>query len=155
MKFRSIRRDSRDNSYCRASIFCLIALFAVIIASTAVAAESGEQQDATDETEATATTESTSLSLGAGQGLRIESGDGDFALRGRGVFQGFYEFESDETEPAHSSFFLRLLRADIQGHAFSEDLTFRLMPEFASGQTRLLDGWISYRFLEGLQLRGG
>lgn len=94
------------------------------------------------------------VTLAQGQGLQIQSADESYSLSARGIFQGHYLFETIDDSPEHGSFFLRFVRTDIQGHALTPDLTFRLMPEFATSPS-LLDGWVSYRFMEGLQLRAG
>ena len=95
-----------------------------------------------------------SVSLQPGDGLRIVGADDQYSLQARGYFQLYYDFRATDGEPDHSSMSFRRLRADIRGHAFTEDLTFRLMPEFAR-QTALADGWVSYRFSDAINLRAG
>ncbi len=154
----------RRRPRCRAVLFLLTALVvglanAPVFADEEVtdgeeaAEESSEEEPAAPPSESSASGDA-SVTLAPGQGLRIRSADDAYALQVRGIFQGHYEYETTGGQPDHNSFFLRLLRVDAQGHAFTEDLTFRLMPELAR-QASLLDGWVSYRFTDGFQLRGG
>lgn len=98
--------------------------------------------------------DSARVTIQPGDGVQLASADETVSLSIHGYFQLYYDFRTVDAEPDHSSFSFRRLRTDLRGQAFGEKLTFRLMPEFA-GQTRLLDGWASYRFAEGLQLQGG
>lgn len=98
--------------------------------------------------------QSPEVTLQQGEGLQISSADDTMALAVRGYIQLYYDWRREGPEPDHSSFSLRRLRPDIQGHIFTEDLTFRLMPEFATVPA-LQDGWVSYRFGDGLNIRGG
>lgn len=124
------------------SLFLTSLSLAMLIGHTALADEvTNDNQEA-------------SVVMSADEGLLVTSADGDYSLRVRSRFQLRYLLETDGSDPQHSSFYLRRLQPDIQGHAFSEDLTFRLMPDF-SRTASLRDGWVSYRFHDAFQLRAG
>lgn len=120
---------------------CLVAICALGLAAPVDAQEenTGEEQEAP---------------ASNSNGLTITSADGDLSMTFGGRFQLRYEMGLDDFEPGHSSFFLRRLQPDIRGEAFGGDLSFRLMPDL-SRQASLRDGWVSYRFSDGLQLRAG
>jgi len=84
----------------------------------------------------------------------LESADGAFRLTFGGRVQPRYQFDQPLEGESTSSFFLRRVRLDVQGHLFDDRLTFRVMPELARTAT-LRDGWVNYAFGPMLQVRTG
>lgn len=84
----------------------------------------------------------------------LESADGRFRMTLGGRVQPRYQFRDPAEGESTSSFFLRRLRLDIQGHVLDERLTFRLMPELAR-TANLRDGWIDFAVGPELRIRAG
>lgn len=84
----------------------------------------------------------------------LESADGTYRLTLGGRIQPRYELVDPTDAEETSSFFLRRVRLDVQGHLMDERLTFRFMPELA-GEVSLRDAWLNYAFDPRLELRAG
>lgn len=84
----------------------------------------------------------------------LESADGAFRLTFGGRIQPRYQYDQPLQGASTSSFFLRRVRLDVQGHLFDERLTFRFMPELAR-TANLRDGWVNYAFGPMIQVRAG
>lgn len=89
-----------------------------------------------------------------GRALTFTSPDERFSLNIRGRIQPRYEYERREGDSDHSSFSLRRLRLTFEGHAYTPDLTWKIMPEWSRGAS-LRDGFANYRFNDFAQVRLG
>ncbi len=87
-------------------------------------------------------------------GMTITSDDERYSLELAGRFQLRYQFLYSDIQSDHSTFSLRRLQPDIQGHAYDPNLRFRLMFDISGGAS-LRDGWVSYRFGDTLTVRVG
>jgi hypothetical protein len=85
--------------------------------------------------------------------LTFTSEDGRFSLNIRGRIQPRFEYESTEQADL-TRFRLRRARLDVRGHAYSPDLTYRLMPELGTTAT-LRDAWVDYRLVDAVRVRAG
>ncbi|HLU07380.1 MAG TPA: porin [Woeseiaceae bacterium] len=97
--------------------------------------------------------EKSGVEAGAG-GFSLNSADGEWRLRLRGLVQldGRY-FTEDSAPDDDSEWLLRRVRPSFEGQ-FGERISFRIMPEFA-GSTQLIDAWIETKLNAGLRLRAG
>ena len=88
-------------------------------------------------------------------GFALSSGDGDWRLRLRGLvhFDG-RAFADDSAPDDDSEWLLRRVRPSLEGE-FGDRISFRIMPDFGSGTTTLIDAYIDARLRGGLQLRAG
>jgi hypothetical protein len=88
-------------------------------------------------------------------GFVLRSPDDNFRLNIGGWLQPRYEYTRRSGNAENlSSFFIRRARVDLRGNAFTPDLTFRVMSEFAR-TANLRDAWINYAFDTGWQARFG
>lgn len=88
-------------------------------------------------------------------GFILKSADGAFQLKIRGYVQLDGRFYSgDDERPANDTFLLRRARPNIEGTLF-KIFDFRLMPDFAQGQTVLFDGYLEGRFSPAFKVRAG
>lgn len=92
--------------------------------------------------------------MGYDGGFFVRSADDNFALRLRGRLQPRFEYTNRGRDENATSFYMRRIRIDLTGHAFTDRLTFRIMPELAR-DANLRDGFVNYAFQPTLQLRGG
>ena len=88
-------------------------------------------------------------------GFTLKSADGAFQLKIRGYTQLDGRFYSgDDERPANDTFLLRRIRPNIEGTLF-KIFDFRIMPDFAQGQTVLFDGYLEGRFSPAFKVRAG
>lgn len=88
-------------------------------------------------------------------GFTLKSADGAFQLKIRGYTQLDGRFYSgDDERPANDTFLLRRIRPNIEGTLF-KIFDFRIMPDFAQGQTVLFDGYLEGRFHPAFKVRAG
>jgi phosphate-selective porin OprO and OprP len=88
-------------------------------------------------------------------GFTLKSADGAFQLKIRGYIQLDGRFYSgDDERPANDTFLLRRIRPNIEGTLF-KIFDFRIMPDFAQGQTVLFDGYLEGRFSPAFKVRAG
>jgi phosphate-selective porin OprO/OprP len=88
-------------------------------------------------------------------GFSLKSADGAFLLKIRGYTQldgRFYN--GDDERPANDTFLLRRIRPIVEGTLF-KIFDFRIMPDFAQGQTVLFDGYLEGRFTPAFKVRAG
>jgi phosphate-selective porin OprO/OprP len=106
--------------------------------------------------EAAAEKAKTASSVTSGKdGFSIKSADGAYVLKLRGYTQldgRFYQ--ADDQRPATDTFLLRRIRPIVEGTIF-KIFDFRIMPDFAQGQTVLFDGYIEGRFSPAFRVRAG
>ncbi len=106
--------------------------------------------------EAAAEKAKTTATVTAGKdGFSIKSADGAYVLKLRGYthFDGRF-FQSDDKKPAVDTFVLRRIRPIVEGTVF-KIFDFRIMPDFAQGQTVLQDGYLEGRFSPAFRVRAG
>lgn len=108
------------------------------------------------EKEAAAEKAKTTASAVAGRdGFSLRSADGAYVLRLRGYthFDGRF-FLDDEERPGTDTFLLRRIRPIFEG-TLAKFIDFRIMPDFAQGQTVLQDGYLEARVSPRFRIRGG
>lgn len=88
-------------------------------------------------------------------GFSLKSADGAFQLKIRGYaqFDGRF-YRQDDQRPANDTFLLRRIRPNIEGTVF-KIFDFRIIPDFAQGQTVLFDGYLEGRFSPAFRVRAG
>jgi phosphate-selective porin OprO and OprP len=88
-------------------------------------------------------------------GFSIKSADGAYVLKLRGYthFDGRF-YQEDDQRPATDTFLLRRIRPIVEGTVF-KIFDFRIMPDFAQGQTVLQDGYLEGRFSPAFRVRAG
>lgn len=86
--------------------------------------------------------------------LVFTSEDERFSMMIRGRIQPRYELATEGARNEHSSIYLRRVRLEFRGHAHTEDLTYRIMPELNRTAT-LRDAWLNHRFSDAFALRAG
>ena len=94
--------------------------------------------------------------VGVGKdGFFIESADGQFKFRLRGLlqFDGRF-FDHDQDRPGTDTFVIRRARLILEGTVYG-NFDFRIVPEFGGGQTVLLEAYIDARFSSLASLRAG
>ncbi|KAB2964178.1 MAG: porin [Thermoanaerobaculia bacterium] len=96
----------------------------------------------------------TSTTVGP-EGLAVRSADGSFQLRLRGLVQtdGRF-FLADDERPISDTLVLRRARPIVEGTLF-KFVDFRLMPDFGSGSSVLLDAYLDLRISPALRVRAG
>lgn len=127
----------------RSVLPCLAALWGVAFATA-------RAQTPDNGAEANAPT----LTAGWDRGFYLAAPDNTFRLRIGGWLQPRFIYENGGDASDTSSFTLRRLRLDIQGHVIVPELTFRAMSEHAR-TSNLRDGWINYAFDPAIQMRVG
>ena len=88
-------------------------------------------------------------------GFYLNSADGDFRLKLRGLVQldsRFFPEESGDT--GTDSFTLRRLRPILEGTVYKY-VDFKLMPDFGEGKTVLQDGYLEFKYWNQARLRAG
>jgi phosphate-selective porin OprO/OprP len=106
--------------------------------------------------EAAAEKAKTASSVTSGKdGFSIKSADGAYVLKLRGYtqFDGRF-YQADDQRPANDTFLLRRIRPIFEGTLF-KIFDFRIMPDFAQGQTVLFDGYLEGRFSPAFRVRAG
>lgn len=88
------------------------------------------------------------------KGFNVTSADGrnQLNIRGNAQIDGRF-FLNDKNNIGRDEFLARRLRPIITGK--SDNASFRLMPDFAGGNARLLDAHVDYKISDPLQLRFG
>lgn len=98
-----------------------------------------------------------------GQGLKVESQDGDFNLSVRGTIQQDSDFFIDDNNgnPANTNgddlnnnFYMRRVRPTFTGTVWKY-VDWRIMPDFAMGNTRLFDAYTDLRYFRSASLAAG
>jgi phosphate-selective porin OprO/OprP len=88
-------------------------------------------------------------------GFSLQSADGAWRLRLRGLVQTDGRVFADDSAPNEDSeWLLRRVRPTLEG-SFGERVAFRLMPDFGGGRTEVPDAWIDVTLKDGLVLRAG
>jgi phosphate-selective porin OprO and OprP len=95
-----------------------------------------------------------SMTAGWDRGFFLQSADGNYRLNIGGWIQPRYEYRFNSDAADTSSFLMRRVRLDFQGHIITPELTFRIMSEHAR-TSNLRDAWINYAFDRHLQVRFG
>src|SRR5438067_2791902 len=88
-------------------------------------------------------------------GFYVNSADGDFKLKLRGLVQldpRFFPVEDGDT--GTDSFTLRRLRPILEGTVYKY-VDFKLMPDFGEGKTVLQDGYLEFKYWNQARLRAG
>jgi phosphate-selective porin OprO/OprP len=87
-------------------------------------------------------------------GFSLRSADGDFVVKIHGYVQLDGRYFQDDPRPASDTFLVRRARPIVEGTLYGR-FDFRIMPDFAGGQTVLQDAYLDARFAPALQLRAG
>lgn len=111
------------------------------------------QQEVKEEVEKTKSSKAATVEIGK-KGFSITSPDKNYQFRFRGNAQidGRY-FANDENNTGKDEFLARRLRPMIEGTI--DDFDFKLMPDFAGGQLRLLEAYVDYKASDAIKLRFG
>ena len=92
---------------------------------------------------------------GWNNGFFIQSEDGDFKLRLRGLLHADSRaFTSSKGYTGVDTFYLRRVRPILEGTLYKY-FDFRLMPDFGEGRTVLQDAYVDVNLKPELKLRGG
>ena len=95
------------------------------------------------------------IDAGWDNGFYIRSQDKHFSLRITGQLQADYRWYGDADDITDTSgFILRRARFGLEATLF-QFYDFRFMPDFGSGQTRILDGYMNIRYWEAVQFTAG
>jgi phosphate-selective porin OprO and OprP len=104
---------------------------------------------------ATAAKDRQSATANAKDGFSLKSADGKYVLKLRGYAHADGRFfPSDDAEAIGNSFFLRRARPILEA-TVGRYFEFRLMPDFAQGQTTLFDAYWEGKFNPAFTLRAG
>jgi phosphate-selective porin OprO/OprP len=88
-------------------------------------------------------------------GFFLQSPSGDFKLKLRGYVQADGRFfAEDDGDTGNATFYLRRVRPIIEGTAYKY-FGFRIMPDFAQGQTVLFDAYGEINYFPWASLRAG
>lgn len=113
---------------------------------------------------ATAQEPETAASTGYDKGFFIESADGAFSLKTQARVQFRYTFASEvEADPAtgdesrdnDSLFAVQRGRLTLGGHAFGDDLDYKLQVDFGRGSVSLKDYYVDYHLAGNTLIRFG
>lgn len=86
-------------------------------------------------------------------GLSVE--EGGIEINAGLLLQPRFEFEDRETDDSsHTSFSAQRVRALMKGHAYTSNLEYKVLAEFAGGPT-LLEGWIQYKRFDPFVIKMG
>lgn len=118
------------------------------------------QQEIAEENRARVAKEVPKIDAGSG-GFKWSSPDGEHALRLGGYIQADGDFFADDNygtpwnanQPG-DKFWVRRGRIVLDGQLFRY-VNFRLMPDFAQGQTRLFDGWVDLHYFNFASFTAG
>lgn len=96
------------------------------------------------------------VTANAKDGFSIKSADEHFKLKFRGVLQLDGRFFTDNKKNTGTSdtFFLRRARPIFEG-TLARDLDFLVMPDFGSGTSQLVDGYVEYKYFPQFKIKGG
>jgi phosphate-selective porin OprO/OprP len=104
---------------------------------------------------ATAAKDRQSATANAKDGFSLKSADGKYTLKIRGYAQADGRFyPSDDDKLIGNSFFLRRARPILEA-SVGRYFDFRIMPDFAQGQTVLYDAYWEGKFLPEFTVRAG
>jgi len=104
---------------------------------------------------ATAAKDRQSATANAKDGFSLESADGKYILKLRGYAQADGRFyPSDDGKVIGNSFLLRRARPILEA-SVGRYFDFRIMPDFAQGQTTLFDAYWEGKFLPEFTVRAG
>lgn len=104
---------------------------------------------------AAAAKERQSVTANAKDGFSLKSADGKYVLKLRGYFQADGRFFSgDEAKAVPNSLFLRRARPILEA-TVGRYFGFRIMPDFAQGQTSLFDAYWEGNFVPAFSVRAG
>jgi phosphate-selective porin OprO and OprP len=104
---------------------------------------------------ATAAKDRQSATANAKDGFSLKSADGKYTLKIRGYAQADGRFfPSDDAKAIPNSFFLRRARPILEA-TVGRYFEFRIMPDFAQGQTTLFDAYWDGKFDPALTVRAG
>ncbi len=102
-----------------------------------------------EEAKAEATTASASEN-----GFTIESGDGAFTLKLKGLVQGDSRVFIDDEDTANDTFFVRRARPTLEG-TVGDFVSFKLMPDFGGSSISLIDAYLDVEAVPAAILRAG
>ena len=112
-------------------------------------------RELTAESLVTAAKDRQSATANAKDGFSLKSADGKYTLKIRGYAQADGRFyPSDDDKVIGNSFFLRRARPILEA-SVGRYFDFRIMPDFAQGQTTLFDAYWEGKFLPELTVRAG
>jgi phosphate-selective porin OprO/OprP len=104
---------------------------------------------------ATAAKDRQSATANAKDGFSLKSADGKYTLKIRGYAQADGRFfPSDDAKAIPNSFFLRRARPILEA-TVGRYFEFRIMPDFAQGQTTLFDAYWDGKFVPAFTVRAG
>jgi phosphate-selective porin OprO/OprP len=104
---------------------------------------------------ATAAKERQSATVNAKDGFSLKSADGKYTLKVRGYAHADGRFfPSDDAKAIPNSFFLRRARPILEA-SVGRYFDFRIMPDFAQGQTVLFDAYWEGKFVPQFTVRAG
>jgi phosphate-selective porin OprO and OprP len=104
---------------------------------------------------ATAAKDRQSATANAKDGFSLKSADGKYTLKIRGYAQADGRFyPSDDSKAIANSYFLRRARPILEA-AVGRYFEFRIMPDFAQGQTTLFDAYWDGKFVPAFTVRAG
>jgi phosphate-selective porin OprO/OprP len=104
---------------------------------------------------ATAAKDRQSATANAKDGFSLKSADGKYTLKIRGYAQADGRFyPSDDASAIANSFFLRRARPILEA-SVGRYFDFRIMPDFAQGQTTLFDAYWEGKFVPAFTVRAG
>jgi phosphate-selective porin OprO/OprP len=104
---------------------------------------------------ATAAKDRQTATANAKDGFSLKSADGKYTLKIRGYAQADGRFyPSDDDKAIGNSFFLRRARPILEA-SVGRYFDFRIMPDFAQGQTTLFDAYWEGKFLPEFTVRAG
>jgi hypothetical protein len=92
---------------------------------------------------------------GFDKGFFLQSADGANKLQIGGRIQARFTYKALENAPNSAFFHVPRARVALRGHVFSEDASFKLETDFGGGSPSLKDGYVNYRFIDGLEVRAG
>jgi phosphate-selective porin OprO and OprP len=91
---------------------------------------------------------------GRAAGFAVSAADSPAQLRLRANIQADGRFFAGDRGPAHDTFLIRRLVLNFEGRV-ADELTFRLMPDFAGHGTTLLEAYAAYQRSPALNLLAG
>lgn len=111
------------------------------------------QLEVKEEVEKTKSSKAATVEIGK-KGFSITSPDKNYQFRFRGNAQidGRY-FANDKDNTGKDEILARRLRPMIEGTV--DDFDFKLMPDFAGGQARLLEAYVDYKASDAVKIRAG
>lgn len=114
-----------------------------------------KQQREADRAAAAEQTRKTPTVQADSNGVTVRSADTNFVFRLHGYVQADGRFYlADDARNGTDSFLLRRVRPIFEGTLF-RDFDFRLMPDFASGQSLIQDAYLEWRYWPWMKVRAG